>query len=163
MNQQLKINYRETVVPADVEIVRDITKSSGFFNTEEIKIAAELVEARLSEGKSSGYYFIFAEIDGHVVSYSCYGPIEGTKSSYDLYWIATHNNYRGKGIGKKLIIETEKRIAQAKGKNIYVETASKPQYEPTRKFYESMNYVLEARLKQFYADDDDKLIYVKRV
>lgn len=163
MNQSLKINYRENVVPADVEIVTDIVKSTGFFNQEEIHMAAELVEDRLTDGLSSGYYFIFAEINGHVVAYSCYGPVQGTQSSFDIYWIATHNDHRGKGIGKIVIDETEKRIALAKGKNVYVETASKPQYEPTRKFYLSCGYTLEARLKQFYADDDDKLIYVKRV
>jgi ribosomal protein S18 acetylase RimI-like enzyme len=163
MNQPLKINYRENVVPGDIAIVEDLVKSTGFFNLEEIHVAVELVEARLSQGESSGYYFIFAEIDGQTVAYSCYGPIHGTQSSFDIYWIATHNSQRGKGIGKILIKETEKRIAQVKGKNIYVETASKPQYEPTRKFYDNCGYILEARLKKFYADDDDKLIYVKRV
>jgi ribosomal protein S18 acetylase RimI-like enzyme len=163
MNQPLKINYRDIVVPADVAIVADIVKSTGFFNQEEINVAVELVEDRLSSGESSGYYFIFAEIDGQAAAYSCYGPIHGTHSSFDIYWIATHNNQRGKGIGKILLKETEKRIILAKGKNIYVETASKPQYEPTRKFYDNCGYILEARLTQFYADDDDKLIYVKRV
>ncbi len=89
--------------------------------------------------------------------------IHGTHSSYDIFWIATHNDMRGQGIGKILLLETEKRIASIGGHNIYLETASKPQYTPTRKFYENNGYFLEAQLKQFYADDDDKCIYVKRV
>lgn len=163
MSEKLKINYRSIVIPADVEIVANIVKSTGFFNKEEIDVATGLVKDCLDKGEESGYFFLFAEINGRSASYSCYGPIPGTQSSYDIYWLATHNEYRGQGIGKILIAETEKRIAQQKGKNIYVETASKPQYEPTRKFYEKCGYIIEARLKQFYADNDDKLIYVKRV
>ncbi len=163
MNDQLKINYRNIVIPADVGIVAEIVKSTGFFNKEEIDVATGLVEDCLENGEKSGYLFLFAELNGRSVAYSCYGPIPGTHSSFDVYWLATHNDFRGKGIGKILMAETENRIAQLKGKNIYVETASKPQYEPTRKFYENCGYVIEARLKDFYASDDDKLIYVKRV
>ena len=162
MDQSFKINYRDIVVPADVAIVSEIVKSTGFFSHDEIDIAIELVEDRLSDGDSSGYFFVFAEIGGQTVAYSCYGPIPGTHHSYDIYWIATHNNQRGHGIGKILLKETENRIAQAKGKNIYIETSSKLQYTPTRKFYESAGYILDARLKDFYDDNDDKLIYVKR-
>jgi GNAT superfamily N-acetyltransferase len=165
MNPMTKpiINYRETVTPADVKNVDDIIKSTGFFNMDEEEIAIELVEEHLLKGTSSGYHFLFAEIEGRTVGYSCYGPIGGTKSSFDLYWIAAHDEYRGQGIGKLLIAETEKKIIKAGGHNIYAETASKPQYEPTRKFYHNCGYTLEAQLKQFYADDDDKCIYVKRV
>jgi GNAT superfamily N-acetyltransferase len=157
------IHYRKTVVPSDVKSVDEIVKSTKFFNREEEIMAVELVEERLERGESSGYYFIFAEVDGRTVAYSCYGPIDGTESSYDLYWIVTHNEFRGKGIGKKLLTETETAIAKAGGHGIYVETASKPLYDPTRKFYETADYILEAQLKQFYAHDDDKCIYVKRV
>ena len=46
MNQPLKINYRENVVPGDIAIVEDLVKSTGFFNLEEIHVAVELVDAR---------------------------------------------------------------------------------------------------------------------
>jgi ribosomal protein S18 acetylase RimI-like enzyme len=157
------ITYREDVIQSDANRVSEMVTSTGFFNDEEIEIAVELVLERLNEGIKSGYLFLFAEIDNQVVGYSCYGPISGTVDSYDLYWIATDNKYRGQGIGKKLLFETEQRVAALGGNGLYAETASKPQYEPTRLFYEKNNYTIEARLKDFYAPDDDKLIYVKRV
>lgn len=155
--------FRKEINPADVRAVEDIVISTGFFNPREEEIAIELIEERLLKGESSGYYFIFAEVKEKTCAYSCFGLIEGTDSSYDLYWIVTHNNFRGIGIGKALLAETEKSIAELGGIGIYVETASKPQYTPTRHFYESNGYILEARLKDFYAKDDDKLIYVKKV
>lgn len=157
----MSLTYREYVVQKDVRNVRDIVESSGFFSTAEVEIAVELVRERLSKGNSSGYSFLFAEQDGRVVGYTCFGPIAGTLSSYDLYWIAVHNDARGKGIGRELLQKTEKIIADQGGTQVYTETSSRGQYRSTRKFYLSCGYQEEAILRDFYAPGDNKVIYVK--
>ncbi len=81
----------------------EIVESTKFFYDHEVEIAAELVAERLSQGESTGYYFVFAEVDGVTAAYSCFGPITMSKTSFDLYWIATHNDFRGKGIGKNFL------------------------------------------------------------
>ena len=43
-----------------------------------------------------------------------------------------------------------------------VETSSQPKYEPTRQFYLRSGYTVEAVLKDFYAENDDKVVFVKR-
>ena len=86
--------FRTSVNDTDIENVREIVSSTGFFSDEEVIIAAELVEERLTKGESSGYFFLFIEIDGKTIGYSCFGPIPATKLSYDLYWIAVHNDYQ---------------------------------------------------------------------
>ena len=68
-----------------------------------------------------------------------------------------------RGIGKRLLQETENAIKAAVGHGIYVETSSKDQYTPTRAFYEKNNYLLKARFKDFYDTNDDKCVYVKNV
>jgi len=157
------ITYREDPKPSDIAAVRAIVVSTGFFNDAEIEIAAELVEERLNRGLSSGYLFLFAEQNGEVTGYTCYGPISGTESSYDLYWIAVHEKYRGKGLGKELMARTEALISGQDGKRVYAETSSREQYGPTRRFYESCGYAAEAAIKDFYAVGDSKVIYVKVV
>ncbi len=155
------ITWRENPVSSDSYDIVEIVKSTGFFNREELDIAAELVEERLLKGTASGYYFLFMEIDGRVTGYSCYGPIPGTLNSFDLYWIAVTNESRSIGLGKLILVKSEQKIASMDGINIYIETSSRDQYLPTRKFYESCGYRAEARLKDFYAPGDDKIIYVK--
>ncbi|MCB0746989.1 MAG: GNAT family N-acetyltransferase [Ignavibacteriae bacterium] len=156
-----KIFFRESVKKEDIEIVREIVSSTGFFSEDEINIAAELVEERYLKGEASGYFFLFAEIDGETVGYSCFGPIPATKLSYDLYWIAVHQDYQNKGLGKILLQESEKAINKLGGKRIYVETSGKEQYISTRKFYLKCDYKEEAVLKDFYAPDDAKYLYLK--
>ena len=156
-------NYRTLPIHADIEAVRTIVESTGFFRDDEIPVAVELVEERLAKGPDSGYEFIFVEHNGQTIAYSCYGLIACTLHSYDLYWIVTHNDYRGKGIGSLLIKETEERIKDAGGTGIYVETSSKDQYLPTRSFYEKNQYLLKARFEDFYDNGDDKLVFIKKV
>jgi len=159
--QKIDIHYRETVTPDDVQHVRDIVQSSGFFSEDEITIAAELVSERLEKGLESDYYFIFAEDNGRTIGYSCFGPIPATRFSYDLYWIAVHDDYRGKGVGRKILTASEEAIARLGGKRVYIETSGREQYQPTRSFYLSCAYTEEGHLEHFYAPDDAKYFYVK--
>src|SRR5262245_66022533 len=71
----------------DVGRVRSLVASTGFFNAAEVDVAADLVTERLAKGIRSGYHFILAERGSGLVAYACYGPIEGTQASFDLYWI----------------------------------------------------------------------------
>lgn len=155
------ISIRSEVRSTDPDTIGRIVRSTGFFRDDEILVAMELAEERLYKGVASGYEFLFAEMDGKPVAYSCYGLIPCTLHSFDLYWIATHRDYMNRGIGKYLLQETEKAIFRAGGQGIYVETSSKEQYAPTRAFYEKNQYLLKGRFEDFYAPKDDKLVYVK--
>ena len=155
--------FREEVLPGDAVRVREITTSSGFFYDDEIEIAVELVEERLAKGDRSGYYFLFAVSGGETVGYCTFGPIACTRHSFDLYWIAVDNQWRGGKIGSLLMEKAEQRIASMGGKRIYVETSSRSQYEPTRSFYLKKGYILEAVIKDFYDKEDSKCILTKEI
>ncbi|MCG3130344.1 MAG: hypothetical protein FLDDKLPJ_01100 [Phycisphaerae bacterium] len=155
------VTFRCEVLAPDRDAVRRIVASSGFFHDFEIEVAVELVDDRLARGDRSDYRFVLLERAGTVVGYACYGPIACTVGSFDLYWIAVEAAARGAGLGRALLAEAERRIRESGGRNIYIETSSRPLYEPTRAFYERCGYRLEARLSGFYASDDDKLIYVR--
>lgn len=155
------IVFRKTVTEEDLATVVEITRSTGFFSEAEIAIAGELVGERLEKGEKSGFLYLFAEQDGKTLGYSCYGPIAGTVSSFDLYWIAVAHDSRGKKLGSAILAESEREIGRLGGVRIYVETSSRALYEPTRAFYEKRGYKKEAVLEDFYAPGDGKVIYVK--
>jgi ribosomal protein S18 acetylase RimI-like enzyme len=155
------ITFRYEPVPADARDVRAIVAGSGFFNPAEIEIAVELVDDRLASGERSSYRFVFAERDRAVTGYTCYGAIDGTAGSYDLYWIAVDPDGRGGGLGRRLMHETERLIRAAGGLRIYAETSGRDQYELTRRFYERLGFARETQLRDFYAPGDDKVFYVK--
>ncbi len=156
-------HFRERVTPGDEEHVRGIAASTGFFSTEEIEAAVGLVRERLERGAASGYAFLFAEQEGHVAGFTCYGPIARTQGSYRLHWIAVHRHFRGVGLGRVLLFATEQRIARAGGRKVYAETSGRAPYLPIRGFYEACGYIAEATLTDFYAPGDDKVIHSKSV
>ncbi len=153
--------YRQEIVPPDLDAILNIVQGSGFFSAEEIALARELAADRLEHGPQSSYQFLFAEHDGQVVGYTCYGLIPATAGSYDLYWIAVSEAMRGRGLGKVLLQKTEDLIREIGGKQLYAETSSRDQYVPTQRFYENCRYVPEAILMDFYAPGDSKIIYSK--
>jgi ribosomal protein S18 acetylase RimI-like enzyme len=200
------ITFRDTPLPTDPAAIREIVASTGFFHDHEIAVAVELIDERLARGLASEYHFLFAEEvppgsvgqasrlpagqrpAPHVFGYACFGPIACTQGSFDLYWIAVHDSQRGRGLGRALLAETERRIAAGapsadspcatgglsgeaaparasliRGRRIYIETSSQPKYEPTRAFYLKCGYREEARFEGFYAEGDDKVVYVKRL
>lgn len=166
------IRFRESARPSDAAAVERIVGSTGFFRPDEIAVAVELVRERLDRGPESGYHFVFAEQaraadepphEHAVLGYACFGPIPCTIDSYDLYWIAVGEAARGRGLGRRILLEAERRIAAMGGARVYIETSSRPLYDPTRGFYAAAGYREEARLADFYTAGDDKVIYVRRL
>ncbi len=141
--------------------IEKILRSTDFFNEEEILVALELVDEKLKLKDKSTYQFILAKNENDICTgYSCYGKVPGTDSSFDLYWIAVHQDFRNHQIGKALLNETEKQVIKQKGLRLYAETSGRKQYHPTHEFYWRNHFKLEARLTDYYSKGDDKLIFV---
>jgi ribosomal protein S18 acetylase RimI-like enzyme len=159
----MNLTFRTTPEKNDIQRIMDMVVSTNFFHDHEVEVAVELIAERLAKGISTGYHFVFAEVDGVTAAYSCYGHIEMTKSCFDLYWLVTHNDFRGKGIGKKLLDETYREAKKMGCKIIIAETSGREHYAPTQAFYISAGYTLEATIRDYYDDGDDKQIYTKRL
>ncbi|HET9210508.1 MAG TPA: GNAT family N-acetyltransferase [Thermoanaerobaculia bacterium] len=155
------LSIRRTLEPTDREPLEALIRATGFFNSEEIGVALELVDDRLANGDASHYRFLVGELDGQVAGYACWGPIPGTVASADLYWIVVHPEFQGKGTGAALLRAAEEQMAAAGRTRVYVETSTRPQYLPTRAFYSACGYGLVSELVDFYAPGDGKATFVK--
>lgn len=159
--QDLEIVLRTEPRPEDRQTVRTILESTGLFRPGEVDVAEELVDEYLQHGPQSGYRFVFAELNGQTLGYTCFGHDSMTVSSYDLYWIAVHQSHHGRGIGRILLLAAEEAIRAAGGTRVYIETSGRADYVSTRGFYLRCGYELEALFKDYYAPADGKIVYVK--
>jgi len=158
------LELRERLEPRDVPLVERLVREAGGFSEAEIELAVSLAEDALAHGAdASGHHFLLACRGERVLGYACFGPIDGTRDAFDLYWIVVGAAGQGRGLGRRLLGESEARIRARGGRRVYVETSGRRDYEPTRTFYERSGYTAEARLADFYATGDDKWIYVKRL
>ena len=157
----MHVIFRDTLCDSDPEAIFRLIESCEVFYPQETAVARELAEERLARGPASGYEFLFAETDGTVIGYTCFGHIPFTQGRFDLYWIAVQKDLQKAGIGTRLLQRTEVRIQEMEGRRIYVETSSRKPYTPTHRFYRACGYHQEAILTDFYAPGDDKLIFMK--
>lgn len=155
------MKIRRTIDTSDRPAIESLLVATAFFNTEEVAVAMELVDDRLANGEGSHYRFIVAEEEGTPIAYACWGPIPGTVASADLYWLAVHPEQQGRGIGRQIVREAELWMSEQKRRRVYLETATRSQYAPTRAFYLSCGYQLVAQLEDYYAPGDGKAFFLK--
>ncbi|MBF0568979.1 MAG: GNAT family N-acetyltransferase [Nitrospirae bacterium] len=155
------ITLRTSAMQSDITPVRQILDSTGVFHHREIAVAIELLDDNLTKRQQSEYNFIFADAGGAAVGYICYGPITMTEAGYDIYWIAVQKDMQGRGVAGLLIDEAQRRIIETGGKFVYIETSAKAQYKPAREFYLKHGYVCVATVPHYYAEGDDKAVFMK--
>ena len=139
------------------ERLREILDATAVFRPDEVTMALELFD----DGVDGDYEFLGAFDDGDLVAYACFGATPGTDRTYDLYWIAVHPAAQRHGSGSRLLAEVEQQLTDRGARLLVVETSSRDEYAPTRRFYTARGYREVARMRDFYAPSDDRVIYTK--
>jgi GNAT superfamily N-acetyltransferase len=147
---------------ADRGRIGEITCAVGLFREEEIPVALEVFDEAVRGAPGNSYSVLGAEVEGRLAGWICWGPTPCTLGTYDLYWMAVDPGLQGAGIGTALLGEMERRLAGL-ARLIVVETAGRPDYGPTRAFYEARGYRAAATIPDFYAPGDDQVVFVKNV
>ena len=154
-------DFREHLTESDPDRIEALVRSTAFFSPEEVKIARELADDAFMQGDSSHYRFAVAAEEHQLHGYACYGPIPGTRSAWDLYWIVVAPAFQSQALGQQILALVEARIQSSGGDKLYAETSSRAQYAPTRCFYIRCGFSQAAEFPDFYAPGDGKIVYLK--
>ena len=178
-------------IPASARArVAEILRSTENFRDDEVEVALELFDESLASGdytfvgafelasssglstddSADGRWLMadgcVAPADGcrrSLQGFACFGPTPATDRTYDLYWIAVDRAAQGSGCGSRLLTEVERRLEALHARMLVVETSSRSDYTATRAFYLRRGYVEAARVREFYAPADDRIILTKRL
>lgn len=146
----------------DVPRLRAIVISTGVFKPEEVDVAVELMEIAVNDPGQTDYVLrTYENNDEKVQGYYCMGPTPMTNGTFDLYWIAVDPETQNKGIGAELLADCETYVKRRGGRLIVVETSSKVSYKPTRAFYRKFGYIEASRIKEYYGEKDDLVVFAK--
>ena len=162
MGKAMKMNTRPMTYEDKPSIVK-ILRNTPEFKPSEVAVAEEVIDSYLGDPLGSGYYILVAEDNSILAGYICYGPTPLTEGTWDIYWMVVAPDKQGQGIGSTLLESAEKSISEAEGRLAIIETSSIPAYEKTRRFHIGHGYEIVARIPDFYAPGDDKLILQKRL
>ena len=146
----------------DRKAIEEILRSTEYFYEFEINTALEIADATISKGEAgSGYLWMKIVDEDGFIAFANYAKNDFSTHSWDLFWIAVHQNSRNKKLGSLLLKAVEDDIRKLGGKILWIETSGRPLYASTEAFYRRNGYTLQASLNDFYADGDPKQIYSK--
>jgi ribosomal protein S18 acetylase RimI-like enzyme len=147
---------------ADLPRVREIMKCGDVFSKTDKHDLYKSISVYLKEPDDDEFITYAATLDSELVGFVSYGRELG-KDTYGIYIISVDADYQGRGIGSSLMEFAEKRIKAKRARAIFISTSSTRQYTPARALYKSRGYSRVAKVKDYFTDGDDMLIYSKRL
>jgi len=147
-------------LPRDRAAILDVARRSGLFSPEDIAEVDAMLDGFLT-GTSDADRWLVNVADGDVAAVAYYAPERLTDGTWNLYLLAVHPRHRGQGRGTELVHEVEQDLRRAAARVLLIETSGTPDFAPQRAFYARLGYHEEARIREFYAPGEDKVVYWK--
>lgn len=140
-----------------------LLRATNNFSDAEIAIAEELIDICTEKADQNDYYAFVANVEDRVAGFLLLGPTPATTGTYDMYWIASHPDFQGRGIAQVLDDYAVQFVKERGGYLLIAETSSQPSYERTRAFYIKQRYQTLATISDYYKPGDDLIIFGKRM
>ncbi|MFA9439521.1 GNAT family N-acetyltransferase [Uliginosibacterium sp. sgz301328] len=147
-----------SVEPSDVEPLLDMLKKSGQFDDEGLLHVRETLKNYFS-GEFDELWFS-AEQEGLAGIAYC-APEVMTNNVWNLLMLWVSPSRQRQGIGNALINQIEKELRKKNARLLLVETSSLIDFSAARAFYGKQGFVSEARIRNYYAINEDKVIFTK--
>ena len=144
------------VVPADIPAIRRIVDATLF----PAEMLGDMI-APFFEQEGCTDIWLTRDVGGEPVAVAFCEAERMTQGTWNLLAIGVRPDHQGHGIGAGLVASLEAMLAQRGERLLIVETSGLPEYEPARRFYRSLGYTEEARIREFYAAGEDKIVFRK--
>ena len=151
------------LVRADKASVIDLVRATKNFTDAEIAIAEELIDICVDQPEQKDYSAYVDVTDDRVAGFLIVGPTPATTGTFDMYWIAVHPEFQGRGIAQALDRYAEEFVRMRGGYLLIAETSGQPGYDRTRAFYTKQGYQKLAEIADYYKPGDALVIFGKRV
>ncbi|PSB16281.1 GNAT family N-acetyltransferase [filamentous cyanobacterium CCP2] len=145
--------------PDDAATLIDIANAIGF-QPNELEALSEML-AGYFRGDSDRTHFWITDDDNGPVGVAYCEPERMTDRTWNLQLIAIRPDRQGEGRGAALLHYVEQTLEARGGRMLLVETSGLPSFDRTRSFYVKCGYEEEARIRDFYATGDDKIVFRK--
>jgi len=109
------------------------------------------------------HHWLVAAAGDRAIGFAYAEPERMAEGTFNLLAIAVDPARQATGIGKALVAGLEDVLRRGGGRLLIVETSSLDDYAGTRAFYAVQAFTQEARIRDFYADGEDKIIFWKRL
>ncbi|MDR2010247.1 MAG: GNAT family N-acetyltransferase [Bacteroidales bacterium] len=143
----------------DFESLKAVIDSNNLF-------PSELLDEMISDfftNENTTDIWLTMEIEKEIIAVIYCVPERMTVGTFNLYLIAIHKNFQGRGFGAQIMTYLEELLQKSNNRILIAETSGLPDFEQTRKFYKKLNYQQEAIIREFYQKGEDKVIFWKKL
>lgn len=145
-------------IAADSDALMTIIGSSGQFDTDSLDFVKRTLINYL-DGQSDDIWL--TADDGEPVGVAYCAPEAVTIGTWNMLMLWTREDKSGQGHGSALVTQLEKELANRGARLLIVETSGLPEFASARVFYQKCGFFQEGKIRNFFAERDDKIIYSK--
>ncbi|MFA6636898.1 MAG: N-acetyltransferase [Candidatus Omnitrophota bacterium] len=150
------------VIPEKKKMIEAAVRT-GVFRDKEIDVLEELIDEMLS-GKETTYRVLSSDSGGELTAFVIFGRTPLTDLSWDIYWLVVPPEHQGKGLGRKILSDAERIMTEENSEAVIrVETSTREEYAPARRFYAARGFREVGVIEDFYSRGDGLAIYAKNV
>lgn len=146
----------EPTVPSDLPDLQVVLDLTELFPSE---LLADMIAPSLS-GDSDALW-LTCRIDGKAVGFCYCKPEALTDRTWNMLALAVRPDLQGRKLGSALVAATGARLRESGQRLLIVETSGAEAFANTRRFYAGNGFDMEARIRDFWAADDDKVVFRK--
>ena len=145
-----------STIAADFDSLMALATASGLFEADQTDILA----AMLRSPDENDIWFT-DEDSGVPVGVAYLAPEKMTYGTWNLFWIAIDPKYQRQGRGRAMLSHIQNWLVKKKQRLLLVETAGVEDFDYVRKFYADNGFEEEAKIRDFYEDGVDKVVFRK--
>lgn len=141
----------------DIPALQQVLDSTELFPSE---MLPDMVAGFLSVDDGSEIWLTCEEA-GQAIGF-CYAvPEQLAQGAWNMIAIAVLQSEQGKGLGGYIVKHLEEMLRLREQRILIADTSGAEDFAPTRAFYRQNGYAEEARIRDFWAAGDDKIVFWK--
>ncbi|MEP3279269.1 MAG: GNAT family N-acetyltransferase [Stappiaceae bacterium] len=141
----------------DIDALKNVLDGTELFPSE---MLPDMVQGFLT-GETQDELWLTCEVDGTAIGF-CYSALETlTDDTWNMLAIAVLPTMQGSGAGGAIVERLEDTLRARGGRILIADTSGTDAFTRTRAFYSNNGYAEEARIRDFWAAGDDKVVYWK--
>ena len=141
----------------DIGDLKRVLDATGLFPSE---MLPEMLEPFLSDDGATDIW-LTCESDGSAIGFCFAAPEALADGTWNMLALAVLPSEQGRGSGGAIVDRLESDLRERGQRVLIADTSGADAFAPTRAFYRGRGYAEEARVRDFWAAGDDKIVYWK--
>jgi ribosomal protein S18 acetylase RimI-like enzyme len=144
----------------DLPALQMVLDETGVFPSD---MLPQMIKGFLTDEHAPDLWMTSSDPNGTAVGFCYVVPEEFADGTWNMLAIAVHPEQQGSGYGAALVEAVEEVLREKRQRVLLVDTSSHDDFTRTREFYRKNGYAEEARIRDFWAEGDDKITFWKRL